>query len=150
MENSISKGLRITFLVHAIFSAIFGLGLYVIPGRVLIWLGWVPATYDFAVGSTRVTAQGSILVDPVLIRVLGAALLALALASFLGWRARQRQEVSILVPLEFVFCILSVVAFLYILVRYGSPYGPFIPVIAWVLIVILLGFTVAWGIRLRR
>jgi hypothetical protein len=146
MENTISKGLRITFLVHAIVSAFLGLSLYVIPGRVLVWLGWIPEKYEVTVGDTTVTASGTLLVDPVITRVLGAALLALAFAGFLGWRAKQHQEVSILVPFELVFCVLALVAFLVRIVTLGLP----IPVIGWALIVILLGFTVAWGSVLRR
>ncbi len=146
MENTISKGLRNTFLVHTIVSAILGLALYVIPGRVLVWLGWIPEKYEVTVSGTTVSAPGTLLVDPVITRVLGAALLALAFASFLGWRAKQHQEVSILVPLELVFCVLALVAFLVRIVTLSLP----IPVIGWVLIVILLGFAVAWGLGLRR
>jgi hypothetical protein len=147
MENTISKGLRNTFLVHTIVSAILGLTLYVIPGRVLIWLGWIPENYAVAVDDfTSVTTSGTLLVDPVITRVLGAALLALAFASFLGWRAKLHQEVSILVQFDLVFCVLALVAFLVRIVTLGLP----IPVIGWVLIAILLSFAVAWGLALRR
>jgi hypothetical protein len=146
MANTISKGLRNTFLVHTIFSAILGLALFVIPGRVLTWLGWIPEKYEVTAGGTSVIASGTLLVDPVITRVLGAALLALAFASFLGWRAKQHQEVSILVQLDLVFCVLALAAFLFRIVSLGLP----IPVIGWVLIVTLLGFAVAWGLVLRR
>jgi len=146
MENTISKGLRNTFLVHTIVSAVLGLGLYVIPGRILVMLGWVPETYEVTVGGTSVSAPGTLLVDPVITRVLGAALLALAFASFLGWRAKQYQEVSILVQLELVFCVLALVAFLVRIVTLGLA----LPVIGWVVIIILLGFAVAWALALRR
>jgi hypothetical protein len=146
MENTISKGLRNTFLVHTIFSTILGLGLYVIPGRVLVLLGWVPENYEVTVGGTSVSAPGTLLVDPVITRVLGGALLALAFASYLGWRAKQRQEVSILVQLELVFCVLALVAFLVRFVTLGLA----LPVVGWVVIIILLGFAVAWGLVLRR
>ena len=146
MENAISKGLRNTFLAHTIVSAVLGLLLYVIPGRVLVLLGWVPEKYEVTVGGTTVSAPGTLLVDPVITRVLGAALLALAFAGFLGWRAKQRQEVSILVSLEFVFCVLALVAFLVRIVTLGLA----LPAIGWVLIIILLAFAVAWGLMLRR
>ena len=146
MENAISKGLRNTFLAHTIVSAVLGLLLYVIPGRVLVLLGWVPEKYEVTVGGTTVSAPGTLLVDPVITRVLGAALLALAFAGFLGWRAKQRQEVSILVSLQFVFCVLALVAFLVRIVTLGLA----LPAIGWVLIIILLAFAVAWGLMLRR
>jgi len=147
MENTISKGLRNTFLVHTIVSAILGLALYVIPGRVLIWLGWFTKEVVVTVGDTSVTASSTLLVDPVITRVLGAVLLALAFASFLGWRAKLHQEVSILIRLDFVFCVLALVAFL---VRIVTLSLPTIPVIWWVCIAILLGFAIAWGLVLRR
>ena len=146
MENTISKGLRNTFLFHTIVSAVLGLSLYVVPGRVLAILGWIPEKYELTVGGTTVSAPGTFLVDPVITRVLGAALLALAFASFLGWRAKEHQEVSILVLLELVFCVLALVAFVVRIVTLGLT----LPVIGWVLIVILLAFAVAWGMMLRR
>jgi hypothetical protein len=146
MEKTISNGLRNTFLAHSILSAILGLVLYVIPGRLLTWLGWIPENYEVMVGSIAVSTPGTFLVDPIITRVLGAALLALALSSFLGWRAKQYQEVSILVPLEFVFCVLALIAFLVRIATLGLS----IPVIGWVLIVILLGFAMVWGLMLRR
>ena len=146
MENTISKNLKNTFLVHTIVSTVMGLMLYVIPGRVLIWLGWIPENVEFEIGGTTVSTSGTFLVDPVITRGLGAALLALAFASFLGWRAKQRQEVSILVQLDLVFCVLALVAFLVRIVTLGLP----IPIVGWAFIVILLGFAVAWGLVLRR
>lgn len=146
MENTISKGLRNTFLVHIFFSAVLGLAVYVIPGRVLTWLGWIPKTYEVTVGDTTLSTSGTILVDPVITRLLGAALLALAFASFLGWRARLHQEVSILVWLDFAFCGLALIAFLVRIVNYTKP----LPVIGWVMIAILIGFEIVWGLALRR
>ena len=147
MENTISKNLRNTFLVHTIVSTILGLALYVAPGRVLVWLGWVREELEVTVPGTSVNLPGSFMVDPVMTRVLGAALLALAFASFLGWRAKQRQEVSILVQLELVFCVLALFAFLF---RIVTPAIDPLPAIGWALIIILLAFAVSWGLALRR
>jgi hypothetical protein len=146
MEKTISNGLRNTFLAHSILSAILGLVLYVVPGRLLTWLGWIPENYEVMVGNTAVSTPGTFLVDPIITRVLGAALLALAFSSFLGWRAKQYQEVFILVPVEFVFCVLALIAFMVRIATFGIS----IPVVGWVLIVILLGFAVVWGLTLRR
>jgi len=147
MENTISKYLRNTFLVHTIVSAILGLALFVSPGRVLVWLGWIREELEVTAPGTTVNLPGSFMVDPVMTRVLGAALLALAFASFLGWRAKQRQEVSILVQLELVFCVLALFAFLF---RIVTPAIDPLPVIGWALIIILLAFAVSWGLALRR
>jgi hypothetical protein len=146
MEITIAKGSRNTFLAHAIVSTILGLVLFVIPGRMLLWLGYIPDQWEVTVGSTVTSLPGTMLVDPVITRVLGAALLALAYASYLGWRAKQRQEISILVLFEFVFCALALLGILVRIVTLGLA----MPVVVWVIIVILLGFLIAFGLMLRR
>ena len=83
-----SKSLRYTFLVHAVVALLFGAALLAAPGRTLGLFGWAP-------------------VDPLLSRVLGAALLALAWGSFRGFRAAERWQVALLVELEAVFCVLA-------------------------------------------
>ncbi len=95
MDRPISQSLRITFLVHLIVSAVSGAAFWLIPGRTLTWVGWVPVTYQ--VPGTDLTAPGTVFVDPVITRVLGAALLALAFLSYRGWRARQWSQVSTVV-----------------------------------------------------
>ena len=72
-----SKALKTTFLVHAIFAALGGGILLLIPGRFLLWLGWAP-------------------IDPIMSRLFGAALLALAWSSFQGWRAREWAQVFLI------------------------------------------------------
>ena len=88
-----SKALKSTFLVHAVFAALGGAVLLLIPGRFLVWLGWAP-------------------IDPIISRLFGAALLALAWSSFQGWRAREWGQVAILVQLEAVFTVLACVGLL--------------------------------------
>jgi hypothetical protein len=75
-------------VVHAVVSAVFGGLLLAGPGRFLGWFGWAP-------------------IDPIISRLLGAALLALAWGSYRGWRAVERAQVAILIELEAVFCVLA-------------------------------------------
>ena len=62
-----SRGLRITFLIHAVVAVTTGLLLFLIPGRFLAFIAWAP-------------------IDPIASRLLGAAMLALAWSSLRGWR----------------------------------------------------------------
>jgi hypothetical protein len=63
-----SKLLKTTFVVHVVLSGVLGLVLLIMPGRFLQLLGWAS-------------------IDPILSRILGAALLALAWGDYGGWRA---------------------------------------------------------------
>jgi hypothetical protein len=144
MDASISNSLRVTFLVHMIVALVLGAALWLIPGRTITSLGWVPGQVQLP--QSELSVPGQTFVDPVITRVLGAALLALGYASFLGWRANRREQVSLLVQMEFVYCVLGTVAILVGLYTLGRP----IPVIGWVLAAILVAFAVVWGLALRR
>ncbi len=67
-----SKSLRTIFIVHAVVALLFGVPLLAAPGRFLGLFGWAP-------------------VDPLLSRLLGAALIALAWSSYRGFRAAERR-----------------------------------------------------------
>jgi hypothetical protein len=112
-----SKSLRVIFLIHAIVSAVLGLLFLVIPGRFLGVFGWAP-------------------IDPIMSRLLGAALLALAWGSYRGSRAAERAQVAILVELEAVFCVLAVLGLLRHLFFAGWP---------WYVWLLFAGFA-AWAI----
>jgi hypothetical protein len=114
-----SRPLKFTFLIHAVVGFLFGAPLLLAPGRFLGWLGWVP-------------------VDPLLSRVLGAALLALAWSSFRGWRATERAQVAILVEMEAVFTVLGCVGLLRHLLIANYP------AMVWTVFAILLIFAIAW------
>ena len=73
---------RIIFALHSIVALVFGLPLLIAPGRALEVLDWAP-------------------IDPILTRMLGAALLALAWGSFRGWRAEEWDKVVYLVVLDY-------------------------------------------------
>ncbi len=144
MDVQISNSLRVTFLVHLIVALVLGAALWLIPGRTMTILGWVPEQVQLP--QSELSVPGQTFVDPVITRVLGAALLALGYASFLGWRASRREQVSLLVQMEFAYCLLSTAAILMGIFSLGRP----APVIGWVLAVIVAAFAVAWGLALRR
>ena len=120
-----SQGLKTTFLIHAIVAVVFGIALYVVPGIFLELVGWK----DF---------------DGNISRALAAALLALGVSSWFGYRAARWEEVRIVVQMEIAFTVLGAVAGLY---------GFFVksaPAFIWVSIVIWAAFAAAWIYFYRR
>jgi hypothetical protein len=114
-----SKALKFTFLLHGIVAFLVGAPLLAAPGRFLNLFGWAP-------------------VDPLLDRVLGAALLGLAWSSYRGWRAVDNAQVPILVEMEAIFCVLASLGFLrHLLIAWYPP-------IVWVVFAILVVFAIAW------
>jgi hypothetical protein len=158
MDVPVSKSLKGTFLVHMIVALVLGVSLLLIPGRALTLLGWVPEQIQVQAAGTVLTAPGTTLVDPVITRLLGVALLALGYSSFLGWRASRREQVILLVQTELVYCVLGVVAILaglHSLQGWSSLLTELFSlqpavVIGFVMALILAAFAVAWGLALRR
>ncbi|NWG13061.1 MAG: hypothetical protein HXY20_05950 [Acidobacteria bacterium] len=158
MQGPISKCLRTTFLVHMIVAALLGIALWLVPGRTLALLGWVPEWVPISnipeiakLPAAKRSIPGQTFVDPVLTRIIGAALLALAFSSYRGWRSASKDEVSVLVQMEAVFCVLGVIAFLYGAWAMSQAVEPrAMPPIGWALAVVLAGFAVSWAIALRR
>jgi hypothetical protein len=117
------KFLKFTFLIHAIVALAVGAPLLIIPGRFLGWLDWAP-------------------VEPVINRILGAALLALAWSSFRGWRATDKAQVAFLVEMETAFTVLGCVGIIrHLLVAHY-------PLIVWIVLAVLALFAVAWIVSL--
>lgn len=143
MDRSISQGLKIVFLVHAIISGVLGLGLWLVPGRFLTLLGWVPELVT--VLDTELQVPGTTFVDAFITRLLGTALLALAYSSFKGWRSNQWVEVAQVVQFEVVFCILGFLSL--ILSLYQTTLN--VPVIAYAFVILFAVFAVAWLWALR-
>ena len=102
-----SRVLKTTFGVHAVVSAASGLLLLVMPGRILQSLGWAP-------------------IDPLISRLLGAALLALAWGSFRGWQASGRAQVQTLLEVETAFAVLACAGLLFAHwpLMVWLPFGP--------------------------
>ena len=118
-----SKSLRYTFLVHALVAVIFGGPLLLAPGRWLQLFEWAP-------------------IDPLLSRALGAALLALAYASYRGWRAAGWDEVAWLVQTEAIFTTLASIGFLRHLLVASWPF------VVWFNFAVYALFAIAWIIAL--
>jgi hypothetical protein len=114
-----SQGLKTTFLIHAIVALVFGIVMYLIPGTFARLIGWQPF-------------------DGNMTRGFAAALLALAVSSWFGYRAARWDEVRIVVQMEIAFTVLGAVAGLYGFFVKGAP------AIIWVAIVIWVAFAAAW------
>jgi len=114
-----AKELKYAFLIHAVVALVFGAPLLIMPGHFLAWFGWAP-------------------VDPILSRVLGAALLALAWSSYRGWRAKERAQVSVLLEMEVAYTVLGAIGVLRHLLVANYPW----PV--WLLFAVLAIFALVW------
>ncbi len=113
------RTLKYLFLIHAIVAALFGALLLIAPGRFLGWVGWAP-------------------IDPILSRILGAALLAIAWSSFRGWQATERAQIAILVEMEAAFTVLAILGLLRHLLFAHYP------LIVWALFAVFVIFAIAW------
>jgi hypothetical protein len=123
-----SKALKYTFVVHAIVSFLFGVPLLLAPGSFLGLFGWAP-------------------IDPLISRLLGAAVLALAWGSVRGSQAMEVLQVKTLVEMEMVYTILGCVGLLrHLLIAYYPWY-------VWTIFVVLALFAIAWIVfffKIRR
>jgi hypothetical protein len=129
-----SKALKLTFIIHAVVGALVGALLLFVPVRFQQWIGWETFLQ-------RATWAGS---DPVVSRLLGAALVALAWSSFRGWRADERAQVNTLVEMEAVFTVLGCLGLLRHLL-FGH-----LPMPAWIVFAILALFAIAWVASLLK
>ena len=120
-----SKSLKYLFIIHAVVAFIFGIALLVAPGRTLGFFGWAP-------------------IDPLLSRLLGAALLALSWSSYRGWQASSYEQVRTLVELETIFTVLGCVGLLRHLLIAWYPWY------VWFLFAVLLVFAIAWAYHLWK
>ena len=144
MTKEVSSRLSYTFFIHMIVSGVLGAALWLIPGRTLSLLGWVEEMV--LLPESELSVPGYTFVDPLITRLMGAALLALAFSSYQGWRSKSWSQVRLVVELETAFTFLGVVAFIAVL----SLGGRNIPPAFWALFVIMAAFTIAWGIALLR
>ena len=120
-----SQSLRITFILHAIVAFVFGVGLLAAPGQFLDLFGWAP-------------------IDPLMTRMLGAAMLALAWGSIRGYRANTWDEVEILVEVEAAFTVLAAVGLLRHLLVASWPWY------VWMIFAIFALFAASWVYQLVK
>lgn len=114
-----SRGLKITFLVHALVALVLGLVLYLQPGLWATMFKWTPF-------------------DPHMTRIYGAALLALVVGSWFGYRASRWEEVRIVVLMEIALIVLSTIGGLWAVLFRAAP------AFTWVAIVIGVVFAALW------
>ena len=145
MDKLIPSSLRTTFLIHAIIAVIFGLGFFLIPGRSLAFVGWVPEMVQLP--ESELSIPGGTFVDPVLTRLLGAVLLGLA---FQGFRmlspGRTWLEALPVVEFEAVYCAIAVLAIIFSSFRMERS----IPLFGWLILLIYAAFTIVWALFWER
>jgi hypothetical protein len=120
-----SKALKYTFAVHIVFAVLFGLPLLLAPGRFLGLFGWAP-------------------IDPLISRLLGAALLALGWGSVRGSQAMEIVQVKTLIEMELVYTVLGCVGLLRHLLFAHWPWY------VWTIFVILALFAIVWFVHWLR
>ncbi len=120
-----SKLLKSTFVVHSVLSGVLGLVLLTVPGRFLQMLGWGP-------------------IDPILSRMLGAAVLALAWGDYRGWRGAEHAAQTLIVQMQLAFAALSALGVLrHLLVARW-------PAMVWLLFIGCVAFAALWAVALWR
>jgi intracellular septation protein A len=117
--------LNLALWIHGIVSVVLGALWLVIPGRFLTWLGWAP-------------------IDPILSRVLGASLLAMAWGDFRVWRRASQAEAGIWAEVQLAFAALAGIGVLRHLVA-----GRF-PATVWILFGLFGMFALIWLAGLVR
>jgi uncharacterized protein YjeT (DUF2065 family) len=114
-----SSRLKTTFLIHAPVSLIFGIVFYFVPGIWADLVNWTP--YD-----ENIT------------RLLGAAVLAIGVMSWLAYKAETWEQVRIPVQFEIVFTVSGALVGLYSFFFTGAP------LFIWVPIIVMVVFGVLW------
>ncbi|MFH1086574.1 MAG: hypothetical protein V1772_12545 [Chloroflexota bacterium] len=120
-----TRWVRTLFSVHVVVALLLGAALLVAPGRLLATLGWAP-------------------IDPILSRLLGAALLALGWGSWRGLHLRNPADARVLVEMDLAFCALGALGVLRHIAVARWPWT------VWTLLVVLVAFAVAWGLARRK
>lgn len=120
MEKSISSGLRTTFLVHAIIAILFGLAYLLVPEMVggILQMDMSDPTY----------------------RLLGAAILAIGIMSWLGYKASVWGEVKITVQFEIVWTVLGAVVTAWALLTGAFPAAIWLNFAVFAVFAVLFGY----------
>jgi drug/metabolite transporter (DMT)-like permease len=115
----VSKGLKYVFFAHAIVAFIFAIGFLFVPDMIADWMGFTSFS-------------------PVaLARLQGASMLAIAVSSWLGYRASEPQQVRIVVIMEIWLTIVSALVALYGILFDKAPTTLWINVAIFVIFAIL-------------
>ncbi len=115
-----SKIMKAALLIYGIVTFIFGVPLLFAPGRLLGLFSWEP-------------------VDPLMSRLLGAALLGMAWSALRAWRASEQERTILLVEAYATFNLLGAVG----LGRHLFS-GSYYPFYVWFVFGLLVVFGVIW------
>lgn len=121
-----SKLIKGLFLLAAILDFLIGAPLLLAPGRALGFFSWDP-------------------IDPLITRLLGAALLALAWGSLRAYLSAEEKRMQAMAEVNAVYATLGALGILRHLLT-GSYYPPII----WVIFAALALFALAWIFALVR
>ncbi|MHA2397446.1 MAG: hypothetical protein ACXADU_00985 [Promethearchaeota archaeon] len=119
MAKELSKWLKIVLLVHFILGIILG----------IIFL-FIPEFYC--------TLVGVVLMDHGMLRLIGAASIALGMGSFLAYRSNDWDKAKIIVQLELIWLIFAIVAMIWWLIESG-------PIAGWWIFGMFVAFLGAFG-----
>ena len=103
-----SKGLKLTVLFHGVVATVFGLALLLVPRPLADLVSWTPF-------------------DPLMTRMAGVALLALALGSWVGFFSTGWDQVRIIVLPEILFTVVGALAGAYEVVLGHAPAAAIVP-----------------------
>ena len=117
-----SKYLKGLFGVHTVVALLFGVPLLLAPGRTLDLFAWAPQ-------------------DPMISRLLGAAMIALAVGSIRGLRATDKSLIKTVIEMDLVYCVLGALGFARHL--FSSANYAFI---IWFIFGLLIVFAIAWAV----
>jgi hypothetical protein len=129
MKQTVSNGLKVTFLIHAIIATVIGLGLAIIPLTIAEWLS-LPAQ------------------DSIWIRLLGVSVLTLGFMSWLALRETFMERVTALMQVQLVWDVLALMIMVWALFVGPTPEATEqlrSNVAAWILALIVAAFAVAFG-----
>ena len=144
MERPVGNYLRSVFLIHGFITAITGAALWLVPGRTLTLVGWVPPFVQLP--DSELAVPGVTFINPVFVRLLGSALLALAYASLRAARMREWEQIRLLVQLLAGFSLLGAISLIVSILRVPQT----LPLVGWLTLLALLGFAAGWGLALFR
>ncbi|MHA1931263.1 MAG: hypothetical protein ACW96X_01920 [Promethearchaeota archaeon] len=119
MVKELFKGLKIVFLIDFILGLILG----------IVFL-FIPETYCNLVGV--------VMTDHGVLRLIGAASLALGSSSFLAYRSKDWEKAKLLVQMDLIWLISGIVGLVWWLIESG-------PVAAWWVFGMFVAFLVAFG-----
>lgn len=114
-----SKNLKFTLILHTVLAVLFGLPLLGMPGRFLGYFGWAP-------------------IDPLISRMLGAALLSMAWIDWRALRTNSRPFAQASIEAGTVFCGLAAVG----LAR--NMLGAGWPLMAWLVLGLFVILAALW------